>query len=77
MDWGLQDPWMLLATVIVGAMLMYLFNALTGPRRRTLLRDQLIQSIHQSRDALGTSWRSARSAIQSRRSRPSSLEGPK
>ena len=74
MDWNVQDPWMLVGTVIIGAILMYLFNAFTGPRRRTLLRDQLTKSIHRSGEALGTSWRSARSAIQSQRARPSNRD---
>jgi hypothetical protein len=74
MDWKVQDPWMLIGTVIIGAIIMYLFNAVTRSRQRTLLRDQLIRSIHQSREALATSWRSARSAIQSQRAQPSNRD---
>jgi len=67
-DWEVQDPWMLLGTVIVGAILMYVFNALIGPRWRALLRQQLTKSIHRRRERLGPRSSNGRSAIQSRRS---------
>lgn len=59
MDWHVQDRWMLLATVGIGAILMYLFDALTGSRRRAWLREHLVSSIHRSRDALAPIWRDA------------------
>jgi hypothetical protein len=59
MDWHVEDRWMLLATVTVGAIIMYLFNAFTGPRWRIWLRDHLIHSLHRCRDALAAAWRDA------------------
>ncbi|MCC2643611.1 MAG: hypothetical protein K0S45_4024 [Nitrospira sp.] len=67
MDWEVQELWMLIGTVVLGGILMYLFNALTGPGRLTWLRDQLTRSIRRSREGLGPSWRNTRSVIQSRR----------
>ena len=60
MDWQVQDRWMLLATVGIGAILMYLFDALTGSHRRAWLGEHLKNSIHRSRDALATAWREVR-----------------
>ena len=60
MDWQVQDRWMLLASVSIGVILMYLFDAFTGSHRRAWLRDHLMNSIHRSRDALVIAWRDAR-----------------
>jgi hypothetical protein len=71
MDWEVQDPWTLLGVVIAGAILMYIFNALTGAHRRTFSRDLRFRSIHRSGEALGARWRRTGSAIQSQRAQPS------
>jgi hypothetical protein len=56
MDWHIQDRWMLLATVAIGAILMYLFNSFTGQHRGVWLRDHLMKSLHRCRDALANAW---------------------
>ena len=56
----MEDRWMLVATVTIGAILMYLFDAFTGLKRRAWLRQHFITSIHRSRDALAAAWRDVR-----------------
>lgn len=60
-DWQVQDRWLLLASVSLGAIFMYLFDAFTGSHRRAWLRDHLVKSIHRSKDALAATWRDASS----------------
>jgi hypothetical protein len=59
MKWETYDQWMLLVVVTLGAILMYLYNALTAPRRRAWLLTQVSKSIDRGSRVLVTMWRDA------------------
>lgn len=54
---------MLFGTVTIGAILMYLFNALTGQYRRVWLRGQVTKMVYRTSHALDTTCRNVRNHV--------------
>lgn len=54
---------MLLGTVTIGAILMYLFNALTGQYRRVWLRGHVIKMVYRTSHALDATCRNVRNHV--------------
>ena len=54
-----NQNWMLLSGAALGASAMYLMDPRTGPRRRALIRDQVVRATHKTGDALDALGRDA------------------